>query len=969
MAIDIPVSANFNDGQIKSQIAQINSQIKSLGAAVAAANKQKFEPISLRSKDDLKAYVHQTQQLLKLQTELKKRMQETGQGGKMPLAADWTKLYPNAQQRNRKLQEVLGFYGNDFEDIAPKGGGRPPLPSRPSHQPPPGTSPNGGGGGRFWGGIAQRGLAAGGPLGSTAGGAINAGMSGGGMGAAMRFGLAGLLAFGVGKAISGVVGKIGTAEDNEVAYDTLKRNLGDVSVAFSQLKTVVKATGDQHKVTYSESARLSMLYGKSGNLSGLDYRSMGGEVGTGIGLSRSYGLDPSQGVGMLGMMRGLGITRNETETRRFALLIGETIGKSKAFSKADEMMEAISNYAVMQARSSLSNSVGSYADQLSGLMGVRAIGLDAAGSAGLLSRIDGALRGGGAKGEASQFFSAGIGAMHGLDPFELRMLREGGAGASLSSTFGRGSTASSFGFRQREGDETFLTMSLKALRERYEKNGPGVLAEATANHFGITMAQAIAAQQIQTGQSGIVEAELAKSGFNLRDLNASAISGIGQVASGTAEQRMDIARQLYGRKDLSEANRIILNDVMQSGDSGRQTTELIRMLASYGQEDTQGKDIRDTKVGIDNLNTSLAERLIPLTQGIRDGVMYLATIGGNLSPMDIQKSLIDLDLKQEKKLIDTELLGGVKEADSKAWQLEKDLRYRENEIARKKARGLIGGEEAIEQIDAARLEAFEARENHGRLKARYEERIALAEAERDKRIKELTPSTATTSGGSAGTPNGWIPTSGASGGLPNYRSGIGLPSNYGLGGAGGAGGAGASGDLFRSLIMQESGGKHYAPGGGLLTSKAGARGISQLMPGTARDPGFGVRPAQDESEEEYLRVGREYLDALLRYYGGDRKKALAAYNAGPGNVDKAIAKHGSDWLSSMSRETKEYVPSVLGRVEGYNTQVPSSGSSGGQNGYVVSAEPLQVNVNVNGPGTATAQPYLQTTVGPAMPHR
>ena len=108
--------------------------------------------------------------------------------------------------------------------------------------------------------------------------------------------------------------------------------------------------------------------------------------------------------------------------------------------------------------------------------------------------------------------------------------------------------------------------------------------------------------------------------------------------------------------------------------------------------------------------------------------------------------------------------------------------------------------------------------------------------------------------------------------------------------------------LLNALIQQESGGRHTA------VSKAGARGITQVMGGTGRDPGFGVMPLRDGSEEEYVRFGRDYLGAMLDRYEGDVPKALAAYNAGPGAVDKY------DGIPPY-HETQNYVKKILKSVE------------------------------------------------------
>jgi hypothetical protein len=120
-----------------------------------------------------------------------------------------------------------------------------------------------------------------------------------------------------------------------------------------------------------------------------------------------------------------------------------------------------------------------------------------------------------------------------------------------------------------------------------------------------------------------------------------------------------------------------------------------------------------------------------------------------------------------------------------------------------------------------------------------------------------------------------------------------------------------------SLVKeQESGGRRYGPGGALLTSPKGAQGEMQVLPTTAKDPGFGVKPAQDDSPEELARVGRDYLGAMIKRYNGDVPKALAAYNAGPGAVDKAVdqagqgLRTGNDWRAYLPKETQDYVAGI-----------------------------------------------------------
>ncbi|MEQ0776184.1 transglycosylase SLT domain-containing protein [Paraburkholderia tropica] len=121
--------------------------------------------------------------------------------------------------------------------------------------------------------------------------------------------------------------------------------------------------------------------------------------------------------------------------------------------------------------------------------------------------------------------------------------------------------------------------------------------------------------------------------------------------------------------------------------------------------------------------------------------------------------------------------------------------------------------------------------------------------------------------------------------------------------------------------QSESGGNETNPDGSTVTSPKGAQGVMQVMPGTNTDPGFGVRPAQDNSAGERARVGRDYLQAMLSRYGGDPAKAWAAYNAGPGTLDTALQQAQKDgkpgaWLSYLPQETQSY---VQGNVQAYQS--------------------------------------------------
>lgn len=125
--------------------------------------------------------------------------------------------------------------------------------------------------------------------------------------------------------------------------------------------------------------------------------------------------------------------------------------------------------------------------------------------------------------------------------------------------------------------------------------------------------------------------------------------------------------------------------------------------------------------------------------------------------------------------------------------------------------------------------------------------------------------------------------------------------------------------LVSAVIDAESKGVQSAVSG------KGAVGIMQLMPDTARAMaqklGLDFDPEKLAKDANYNRqLGEAYLREMMLRYGGNQTVALAAYNAGPGNVDKWLAQHGNpnagalsdeQWLERVPfKETREYVAKV-----------------------------------------------------------
>jgi len=123
-------------------------------------------------------------------------------------------------------------------------------------------------------------------------------------------------------------------------------------------------------------------------------------------------------------------------------------------------------------------------------------------------------------------------------------------------------------------------------------------------------------------------------------------------------------------------------------------------------------------------------------------------------------------------------------------------------------------------------------------------------------------------------------------------------------------------ETFGRMLQIESGGKQFNPDGSIVTSPAGAQGIAQIMPATGANPGYGIAPATPQelaTPEGNQKFGQRYFEGMYNKFG-DPEKAAAAYNAGPGTIEKAMRQadaQGGTWKDYIPTETKDYLGKVF----------------------------------------------------------
>ncbi|MCB9762933.1 MAG: transglycosylase SLT domain-containing protein [Alphaproteobacteria bacterium] len=126
--------------------------------------------------------------------------------------------------------------------------------------------------------------------------------------------------------------------------------------------------------------------------------------------------------------------------------------------------------------------------------------------------------------------------------------------------------------------------------------------------------------------------------------------------------------------------------------------------------------------------------------------------------------------------------------------------------------------------------------------------------------------------------------------------------------------------VFHALVREESNFNKD------IVSHAGARGLSQLMPATARGVAgwLGMKVTNDQLfiPTTNLKIGARYLESLFKRYNGNPCLSLAGYNAGEGNVGKWLERDGNrptdEYVEAISyRETRHYVKRVLRTYQTY----------------------------------------------------
>ncbi|MDP3327207.1 lytic transglycosylase domain-containing protein [Parvibaculum sp.] len=705
-----------------------------------------------------------------------------------------------------------------------------------------------------------------------------------------------------------IVGMAGSAADmateENVGLDTLKRAAGDLTTDFQKLRDEVRGSTDGLGVTYVEAARLSQQFAKTaGNLERVN---IAGNVRTGIGFSRSYGLDPTEGVQFFGTMKRLGATGgDEQSARKLALMIGDAVNEGGYLGKADEILGAVADYATQITRITLATpNVGDYAAMLTSLIKTGLPGLDPQGAAALLNAADASVRRGGGMGEAGLNFSyAAIRrSSPGIDPVSAQAMMSGGLFGTTENTFGAGTALGDWygarGIATPRSSNVTNFEKMRGLMRRQYGSSPYYL-DAMKNFFGLSsVQQAAALDNMNPSDLTASQRLLGNAGVDISRLSASGIQGVSSIAGarGMGDLTSIYARTM-GRSDISGADRGNLSAAFKTGDVEKLRHALVRVVGTYDQEKTEGSETRQSISDLKNELTRIGGSLLFPLNAIRDGVTMMSMA---LAPEEYKRRMQDQKDASTDYAAIYRARGGRAPGFLDSAMAGDKARYEKMKAA---GDGPVNLDDVIAKPEQARATLDPAN---------YAYEMARRQAVQKMIEKDFGVSSATV-------PQSWLDEMSETDRL------LGLPAG-----------------MSARQIGKES---SFDPNA--VNVKSGAIGLAQVMPSTlaALNKRFG-RVLDPTDPMDALLIHREVMRENKARFGSDAD-ALRAYNAG---WDK------SKWNNT---ETNDYVDTIMGA-----TPMPGAAPGGGNGGgeYTVSFAG-EVNLPVKDSrgaeiGSATIRPFV-----------
>lgn len=460
----------------------------------------------------------------------------------------------------------------------------------------------------------------------------------------------GALAFGAVKAFGAVRAKVGDAENESITYTDLRHSIGETRTDFDLLRAALRDAAKGLGVANSEvvqlGAQFARVSGGGGAGGGGGERGLGADVRTSIGFARGYGLDPMMGIGLFATARHYGVTSNDAENRRLAMMIGDAVGRSGSFARMPDMIATLEGFMGRAGRSTLgaAPNTAAFMDEMAKLTGMRMSGMDTAGAGALLSQITNAWHSGGGMGMASRNFrlSAFSRALPGFDAYDLDVVDAADPFSTVGQAFGEKSApyraalargdqarlAQLRSFTSAAGNRQLIDIDYDQVSREYGGNTKA-LTEALMQHWSLNSNQASSyiASQAQGDAIGLTSARLHELGIDPRAMSTD-FAALAQMNGANADDLRKAARSYLKDDSVSPELRGALKSRLDgaNGDDGVEAlrNSLIQMAAMVGSPKDEGEGVRSSVVDLKNITQNMASHLVPYTNDIRDGILALA---------------------------------------------------------------------------------------------------------------------------------------------------------------------------------------------------------------------------------------------------------------------------------------------------------------------------------------------------------
>lgn len=466
-------------------------------------------------------------------------------------------------------------------------------------------------------------MAIGNGIGGPVGGMITGFMDGGLLGA----GLSGLTSV-VGAGMEGMT----QARARNVDLDTLKRSMGDLGVAFSDLS----------EQSWKFAGGLGMANGEFVKLEGQANAQSGGYYRTpedlaratrgGADLGRAYGLDPSQGVSFVAGMQRINSRQNNKE---LAVQIAEAISHTQSRATPAEVMQAMQGFASQQnAFNSGSVDLNRFGNAYSSLLGSDGMTADHASS--ILGTANASMQHMGGT-EASRNFT--MQAFGNLDPIRAAMRAEGGL-------FGNGLNNSDIsGYMSAHGIANWDSQgtgpsgtNFDVVKGAFDKAyggrgqyGTEMELDAEKNYFGLrSYGDTASFMNMTDPDRNRTLSAIKNAGVNLGDVREGGLSTVSSIANaGTFDDLDKLYRNsIRGRPDMQRSDIDAMDKAEGSNNFQQFQNELIRVMSGKGQEDTQATIQRNIDSTLTNIETKIGDGLLPIANTSMQALLKMVGMAG-----------------------------------------------------------------------------------------------------------------------------------------------------------------------------------------------------------------------------------------------------------------------------------------------------------------------------------------------------